>query len=739
MTIAERFHRLGLVITLIAAASYACADNAWPIALLAAALAFTGWYFTQGGFKRILPAWLTTTLIWLAVARAVFFAFSGQLDISAFCQFLLGIIVIKMWDRKLAKDWSQILTLSAFLVIGSVLSSNAISTGILLVIGVPIFVYAVILLQICHAQQRAAAIATASHAVPPPPGRWTPGLAIQLRRAAMWSLAGGLVLSLAVFFIMPRDIGRGSFGRWLQTRASSVSGFSDTVQLGRTGPIYTSREIVLDMAVKDKDGKNVGSVGRIFYLRGATMDQYRGQGLWMQQDEAGRTQDSLFPGTVKAVRNLRLEPPGPGTLVQEFLIRNATPRAPMFAIWQPVSIQFEKNTDVLLDHDDLTLLREQGAPGPMRYTVVSDAGVPQTAVSTTRTPGVTFPSTRIREIAESILKQAQVEADPALRPYENDSTAARAIETYLRENFLYSLDQQPIPRGKDPIEWFLDEGRQGHCEYFASAMTAMLRSVGVNARMVTGYVAADFNSTSGHYIVRESNAHAWVEVLVHTGEWRQYDPTPPANFHQFHDRPRTLQADFFGFLDAIEYAWVDSVVGFDESSRLKLFGGKGPSLPWFDRISSSLANRAERGGKRLANDALINGLIAMGLVGGFGFLTLGLSHLFRRSRRKPAWLPSGLSASEQEHLASMAAFYDELLKIWTKAGRPKPATLAPLSHAREFPSADTAARSARLSELFYKVRFGRQDLSQAELDEVAAALDQLNTSARTGGLSGPGN
>jgi hypothetical protein len=734
MTVAERFHRLGLVIVVLATASYAMASEAIGTALASAGLAVVGWVLTSGGAKRVLPAWLTAGLIWLAVGRAVFLAFSGGLDISAFCEFLLAVIVVKMWDRKLAKDWSQILTLSAFLVVGSVLTSNALGTGLILAAGVPLFVYAVILLQVCHASQRATAAAASAGAAEPAASVWSRGLGVQVRRAAMWSLMGGLVLSLAVFFIMPRDIGRGSFGRWLQARASSVSGFSDTVQLGRSGPIYTSREIVLDMLVRNDQGRNIGSQGRIFYLRGATTDQYRGEGLWGQPYDSNRAMDTLYPGTVRRVRSPAEGPAGPGAITQEFLVRNASSRTALFALWQPVSLQLEKTTEIQVDRETLTMLRETGTVGPMRYSVTSDSGVPRNVMPHARQPGITFPSERIRVLAETILRAADVDPDPSTRPFEADSTAARAVETYLRENYLYSLDQQPTPRGRDPIEWFLEEGKQGHCEYFASAMTAMLRSVGINARLVTGYVAADFNSTTGHYTVRESNAHAWVETQVHTGEWRQYDPTPPANFHQFHDRPRTLSSDLFGFLDAIEYAWVDSVIGFDESSRLRLFGGRGPTVPWFDGVASRLTTRAQTGGKRLLNAAIFNGLLAMGLVAGVGFVVVGLSRLQQR-RRRPAWEVAGASAEEQARLESMARFYDDMLRIWARAGKPKPATATPLAHARTMLGGRASELSASLSDRFYKVRFGRRALTESEVAQIEADLADLAGLARAGGLS----
>ena len=77
----------------------------------------------------------------------------------------------------------------------------------------------------------------------------------------------------------------------------------------------------------------------------------------------------------------------------------------------------------------------------------------------------------------------------------------------------------------DPIVWFLSEdGHRGHCEYFAAAMTLMCQSLGIQARVATGYRCDEYNDFSRRFVVRQSQAHAWVEVLTPEG-WRTFDPT----------------------------------------------------------------------------------------------------------------------------------------------------------------------------------------------------------------------
>lgn len=94
-------------------------------------------------------------------------------------------------------------------------------------------------------------------------------------------------------------------------------------------------------------------------------------------------------------------------------------------------------------------------------------------------------------------------------------------------SFTYSLEIPSRRRGRDPILAFLTEHRTGHCEYFASAMTLLSRTLGIPTRVVGGYLVVERNPLADHWTVRDRNAHAWVEAWV-DGRWQTYDPTPPS-------------------------------------------------------------------------------------------------------------------------------------------------------------------------------------------------------------------
>jgi transglutaminase-like putative cysteine protease len=111
----------------------------------------------------------------------------------------------------------------------------------------------------------------------------------------------------------------------------------------------------------------------------------------------------------------------------------------------------------------------------------------------------------------------------------NTEDRAAAIEAHLRTEFTYSMaGMRRI--GPDPMSWFLLRSRSGHCEYFAGGMVVLLRSIGVPARMVGGYSGGTLSPAGDEVVVREANAHTWVEVWLGEGHgWRVFDPTPAVN------------------------------------------------------------------------------------------------------------------------------------------------------------------------------------------------------------------
>jgi transglutaminase-like putative cysteine protease len=115
-----------------------------------------------------------------------------------------------------------------------------------------------------------------------------------------------------------------------------------------------------------------------------------------------------------------------------------------------------------------------------------------------------------------------VNAAGATNPYDE----ASAIEAYLRgPTFTYTLDPPRPQAGVDPLYYFLFNSHQGYCEFFATAMGDMLRSLGIPTRLVNGFGPGTYESTINSYVVRSDDAHTWVEVYFPKYGWIQFEPT----------------------------------------------------------------------------------------------------------------------------------------------------------------------------------------------------------------------
>jgi transglutaminase-like putative cysteine protease len=261
--------------------------------------------------------------------------------------------------------------------------------------------------------------------------------------------------------------------------------------------------------------------------KASTFDTYDGV-AWTGVEDA-----EPLPGSPPYAYPAEFRSLGPRqTISQTFYIEAELPNA-IFAAGQPDQVWFDGGLNI----DELGGLRTESTltPGAV-YSVVSTRGaatpeelraVPVASASESgemdrylQLPdGVTE---RTRRLARSVTRRAETTYDKVL-----------AIESYLRDNFRYSLDSPVPPSGQDAVDHFLFETDVGFCEQFAAATTVMLRSLGIPSRVAVGYTPGGRNPFTGYYEVRASDAHSWIEVWFPKLGWYEFDPTfaiPPAEF-----------------------------------------------------------------------------------------------------------------------------------------------------------------------------------------------------------------
>jgi transglutaminase-like putative cysteine protease len=256
------------------------------------------------------------------------------------------------------------------------------------------------------------------------------------------------------------------------------------------------------------------------YWRGLVFDTYR-DGVWTASDHGYVTLQPYVPP--------RFLPPAPpnnlGTFVQVFRVVRPLPGVisaayPIQSLYAPVS---ELRRDAYGTFRTPDLLR----PG-QTYSVVSY--LPNLSPAELQKDPYVFnpPDENPAYLDHSSLSaEALALAQRVTRDHSsNQFDLVMALTSYLQQNFQYTQELGHVPPGRDPVDWFLFDVKQGYCEQFATAETLMLRGLGVPARLASGYSTGDYNPVLDQSIVREHDAHAWVEVWFPNHGWVPVDPSP---------------------------------------------------------------------------------------------------------------------------------------------------------------------------------------------------------------------
>ncbi|MBX3385425.1 MAG: DUF3488 domain-containing protein [Phycisphaeraceae bacterium] len=720
----RRYNALAIATVATAVLSFCMADGALALAGFSMIVMIVAFVMRHRKPLPALPKIAVNVLVLAAILNAGFRGLSaqpGSAVISHLGEFLVLVQLIKLFDRRAHRDETQLLTLSVFIAIAAILTSNSFVVGVLLLVYSPLIIGCSMLAQMRQEEADGPIGAPRSAAG----GATDAGLRRGDRQFAM--VAGVLTVSITVmavvlFVLTPRGIGDGGLGSWGQVRQTTI-GFTDTVKVGQSGLLNESTTPVLDLLVTDQHGRNMGAPGRMFYLRGAVQSTYNQKGrVWEADKTTGESMLITSPGVVHSLSN---DERSNTSIVQKITIRNLNRAGGhLFTIWRPTDISFESGPLIEQRRGSHVLrYREAGQPR-FSYTVVSDPAhrSEDDTPADFSTPSV---PPDIAVIARSVLESRRIDPDePTEDPADRARLLASTFRDYLRDGFDYTLDLPAPPGGKDPIVWFLRESRRGHCEYFASALATMLQSMGVPARLVTGYVAGEFNTLTNEYLVRESNAHAWVEVYVGDGRWATYDATPVGVVERLHQPTWSLASQLRQWYDLLEFNWSASVVGFDRFKQEGIFGGmidtSGIAKDAFRRLNElgewlTSALRLDR--ERLRVPPIVLSIASLTLI-----CALAAFLLWSMARRRLA-----LGRVRREPVPPELRFIVEAERLLAKAGEVRPDHRTPLTHAGVVARLDdeASARYADLVRLFYKARFGHATLTAVERREAQETVDRL--------------
>ncbi len=490
-------------------------------------------------------------------------------------------------------------------------------------------------------------------------------------------------------------------------RSERMTGFSDKIDLGGVGLLRENPALVLRVELPNLPASPQERIA--LYLRGTAFDHYDGRS-WSRTDPHALPAERLG----NQIRVRRFYRPGD---VRRMLIDLEPIEPPVvFTTDDTVSLTLLPRSNPLSPFPSLTRAPE----GELRYVAAEDRGLRYELF--TSPPGqeppapLAHPSRYLQLPAELSPRVAEL-ARRWVGDARDRHQAARRIEQELQRGYQYSLDS-PSGSAPQPLEHFLFESKQGHCEYYSTAMAVLLRTMGVPTRNVTGFVGGTYNRFGRYYTVRQGDAHSWVEVYLPDTGWTRFDPTPTAESAP--QRATSLTTSLRDIVEAISQRWDRNVVGYDLKQQLSLvqhleknYGELSSGEGWL--------GRALRQPRRLLLTAL-----------GLALAAYGGHWLWKRRGRRATSSEQTEARAREQASRDARALYRQLEAILQAQGLPRPPGVPPLTHARHLLALGhpLAPEVLDLTARYTAARFGAATLTPEERARFQQRLKQLTAARR---------
>lgn len=759
MSVSARYSDVLHLVVALACVSFLVADEQAFILVLTLPIIGASWLLCRGGradTPPLIPRTIVNLLVLCVIVYAVLRTIGPKGDepiVSTLGQFLVMLALIKLFDRRAERDDAQLLTLNIFVAIAAVLTSNAMLVGAALIGVLPAAIAAAMLWQVRAGQIRMRAAAQSAGLGPAAQramSMTTRGFRHGFLAISGTALLASVVVATALFVVIPRGLGGDILGRFGVVRETRI-GFRESVQLGQAGLLSEDPTPVMDVRITTASGEPFGSEHQPIYLRGGARDQYDpSRRLWQESSveenrwghgrSARRQSEFSSRQVIFDMEQADVRPgeewrvpwtdadPAPtrsdsGVRVQKIVLRREIDSNIIFGLWRPIGFTPDQRSKILFAREFGTLRRIEKLTARTTYTIRSMLSDNEPLPVE---PELGFKEGPIAEIAAEILRTRNITK-------EDKQTSTRqiaiAIRDHLQRRYTYTTEMIAPPEGADPIEYFLTTSKQGHCEYFASAMTALCQSAGLPARVVSGYLTAEYNSSSSQYLVRESDAHAWVEVFVTTdvasglGRWETFDPSPPADIERVHRPPSGVLASLRSWYDALEFGWASTVVGFDMSAQRRLFGARvSEGTPALQNLGERLVSWLKTQRADARSQRTLPSWVRWTPIGVAVFVAVGALAYRWLKKKRFSWTLRGRNRQD-----AVPAFYSRTLKALDRAGFTRPEGRPAMAHARivsrQHP--ELSGPLLALTDRYYKVRFAGAALATAESQDAMADVRRL--------------
>lgn len=516
------------------------------------------------------------------------------------------------------------------------------------------------------------------------------------------------IITIFIFFIIPR------FGIGFMQKKSDdrlrTSGFTERIDLGDIGPIKLDNTMVMRVRIPDYND----SLKDRLYWRGVTFDFYDGRS-WSN----------------KLVRKFSPEINERG----EFTIREGSSEG---GLYQEIILE-PLDTTVIFGASHI--IRLSGKLPSIKEDMMGSIYIPYASFSRLQYSAyskIDLISKEDRELESAsypifinkiylqIPDGSDDVGDLARRVSSGSKTITGkidAIERYLKTNYKYTLDVKPHGE-KNPIEDFLFVQKAGYCEYYATAMVVMLRSIGIPARLVTGFLQGEWNEIGGHFTVRQKDAHSWVEAYLPRSGWVTFDPTPAILIE---DQRSALISLLSKFIDSIRLRWDRYIINYSLKDQIEAIRKTREEIRLIDGDLQMIYESIKRYTLNIKGSLTDISRISVKtviLISLYFLLPAIFIYLHIRKGYRPFRLFPSTGADKNSQIVEL---YKKMLKLLEKRGIIKEKNKTPLEFAM---SLDTKKKEIsrevfELTETYYRVRFGQQPLSREEINRISEILQKI--------------
>jgi len=675
--------------------------DVFSLVLVGFALLLRGYQLYKGTALVIAERWTSYLTLFYFIFYLLDYFFLSQSFVSATVHMVLFIMVIKIFSVQRDRDLLYLAVLSFLMVLAAAVLT--VDTVFLLTF---CFFMLTAMSTFVSMEMRRSERESRVIAVSP---RNENKFSRSLYGVAGLLAAFTLVVAVVIFFILPR-MNMGGYLQSLGSQTDFVSGFSETVNLGGIGRIQQSNAPVMHVqvlhgtfpaevkwrgvALANFDGHRWSNPSRDI----ATLEPLRGAGLDLWTLHVGNA--PLYSSAYGSTFGYRVIMEPVGSYI--FFLAST----PLRVSGPYYEVAISTGGAVTKGDGGRTIDVYEGEantsdPEPIIRNSTASYYAPEIAEYYLGLPE--HLDARIPSLAKTITASAT-----------SNYARAKAIEKYLREHLGYTLN---LPGAEaDPLANFLFERKKGHCEYFASAMAIMLRTLNIPSRVVNGFRGGEFNDLNHTYIIRGRDAHSWVEAFLPEYGWATFDPTPSVPAEGNENLSRLAK-----YMDALHEMWREWVINYDFGHQARLGSEITASAgdahnrvrSWYKRKYSQILAWLKNLSGALSSGKMIS-------ICGLGLLIIALPFIPRgwRAFRRVRFLKN----PEQAPRTSASLWYARMLKAMARKGIRKTPAQTPAEFASVIADPQVQRDVVVFTQYYERARFADSREDAMRLPELYEAL-----------------